>query len=92
MEKLLKGLLIVAEGRFLRTHDIETLGTLIGPHYPDLVDVVTKLAPLTIWNSAYRYPGSGGSAEPPPDPDKLSLILSEIAVIRHRLKPLIDAR
>lgn len=49
-EKILKGMLIVAEVEFTLTHDLERLTALAEPHYPDvrrLFDEVRSLTPGT---------------------------------------------
>jgi HEPN domain-containing protein len=48
-EKLTKGLPVLARIPFRKTHDMESLRDLVVPHFPDLVELIDRLVPLTDW-------------------------------------------
>ena len=83
-EKLTKGLLIVAEGKFPRTHDIETLGALISPYYAEISGLMERMKRLTDWNGIFRYPGSAAFRNPP-DSGQIAEVLVDIAQLMELL-------
>lgn len=66
-EKLIKGCLILAESPFPRTHRLEQLIELLPSSVPaELVTAMRRVAGLTPWVVAGRYPGAAaGSGNPP---------------------------
>lgn len=78
-EKLIKGLLVLAQTHFRKTHDMEVLRDLVVPAFPDLTELVERMVPLSDWGHAYRYPGLDD--EPIPSPAELRLVLIEIKAL-----------
>jgi HEPN domain-containing protein len=70
-EKLIKGLLVLAEVPFTKTHDLERLGTLAAPRYPGEAELFEATYLFTSWAFDFRYPGSG--AEIPDEPTDMEL-------------------
>ncbi len=68
-EKLIKGLLVLADVSFTKTHDLERLGTLAVPEYPHHADLFAATYLFTAWAFEYRYPGP----EIPDDPTETEL-------------------
>lgn len=66
-EKAVKGLLVMADVPFAKTHDLQRLGTLAASHYPQCADVLLAIRGLTAWNFAFRYPALDEVVEPSPD-------------------------
>jgi HEPN domain-containing protein len=64
-EKLLKGVLVLAEIDFRKTHDLDTLAQSLRPHFPALLPLLTTMSSWTAWGVAYRYPAED---EPEPEP------------------------
>ncbi len=75
-EKLTKGLLVLAQVPFRRTHDLEALRDLVVTRFPDLRTSIDLLVPLTDWGLVFRYPDMGD--EPVPSADQLRSALLEI--------------
>jgi len=63
-EKAVKGLLVMADIPFTRTHDLQRLGTLAAPHYPECAEALLAIRGFTAWNFVYRYPGLDEEVEP----------------------------
>ncbi len=70
-EKLVKGLLVLADSPFTKTHDLVRLGTLALPAYPQLASLLAATHILTSWAFEYRYPGP--DLQPPEDPTETEL-------------------
>jgi HEPN domain-containing protein len=70
-EKLVKGLLVLADVPFTKTHDLERLGTLAAPRYPRDVELVEATYLFTSWAFDFRYPRQG--AEIPDEPSETEL-------------------
>lgn len=70
-EKLLKGLLVLADVPFTKTHDLERLGTLATPAYPEHAGLFAATYVFTAWAFEYRYPGP--DPEMPDDPSEAEL-------------------
>jgi HEPN domain-containing protein len=85
-EKILKGMLIVAEVEFTLTHDLERLTALAEPHYPDVRRLFDEVRSLTPWNTAYRYPGPDPVPEPLPSATKINQVLATIERLAARLR------
>jgi HEPN domain-containing protein len=64
VEKLLKGLLVLADTPFPKTHDLRRLGTMAALRYPDRADLLASTFAMTTWGYAYRYPGPEDYALP----------------------------
>ena len=77
-EKAIKGLLVAENVAFGRTHDLLRLGDLASSRYPAWIGHFERLAPMSIWNSAYRYPDAAAMTDGPPDIDELFAALTEI--------------
>jgi HEPN domain-containing protein len=67
VEKLLKGLLVLANIPFPKTHDLRRLGTTAAVHYPDRAELLSLTFAMTTWGYAYRYPGPEDYALPAAD-------------------------
>jgi HEPN domain-containing protein len=80
-EKVLKGLLVLAEIRFGKTHDLDRLTALAAPAYPDLQPLLEAVRPLTVWGTAFRYPSPGDVEEAAPEAPEQHAALTKI----HRL-------
>ncbi len=76
VEKVIKGLLVLARVPFRKTHDLETLRDLVVPCFPDLTTRIDRLVPLTDWGHAFRYPDLG--SEPVPSVDTLRTVLIDV--------------
>ena len=76
-EKLLQGLLVLAGVDFRKTHDLDTLGHAVLPHFPTLRPLLMTMGDWTAWGVAYRYPGEG-EPEPEPSAEELSGALDTI--------------
>lgn len=87
VEKVIKGMLVVAGIHFPKTHDLRALGDLAEVHFPAWRDLFTRCIPLTGWGYAYRYPGL--EDEPPPDTVDLSDALAMIDQLSAHLHDLI---
>lgn len=66
-EKAVKGLLVMADVPFAKTHDLQRLGTLAAPRYPECVAALRGIHGLTAWNFVFRYPGFDEDIEPSAD-------------------------
>jgi HEPN domain-containing protein len=67
VEKLLKGLLVLANIPFPKTHDLRRLGTTAVAHYPGCAELLSSVFVMTTWGYAYRYPGPEDYALPSAD-------------------------
>jgi HEPN domain-containing protein len=90
-EKLTKGRLILAGAAFRRPHDLTELSGLAATYDPDLRPWLESTASLTIWSTAYRYPGIEELAEPEPDAGSLQSALSTIGQLATQMEKLISA-
>lgn len=63
-EKAVKGLLVMADVAFAKTHDLQRLGTLADPHYPACAGALLAIRGFTAWNFVYRYPALDEETEP----------------------------
>ena len=70
-EKLFKGLLVLADVPFTKTHDLERLGTLVTPRYPRHKELFSATYLFTSWAFDFCYPGP--DAEIPDDPGETEL-------------------
>ncbi|MGE0222300.1 MAG: hypothetical protein AB7S57_03485 [Acetobacteraceae bacterium] len=90
-EKGIKGLLTGLMVPFRRTHDLVELGSLALPHMAPWADLLARLAPLTIWNTVYRYPSIEAFPEVPPRDTALQTALADISSLFNRLHDLFEA-
>jgi HEPN domain-containing protein len=88
VEKIVKGMLIVAGIHFPKTHDLRALAGLAEAQFPAWRDLFNRAIPLTGWGHAYRYPGL--EDDPPPDATEISSALDTITQLAARLHDLID--
>jgi HEPN domain-containing protein len=65
-EKLIKGLLVLADIPFTKTHNLRRLGTLAEPRYSTDVQLLEAAYSFTAWAFDYRYPAS--DPDPPDEP------------------------
>jgi HEPN domain-containing protein len=88
-EKAVKGMLVMADIAFAKTHDMARLGGLAASHYPDWRHMLAEMGRLTVWGHAYRYPGLEEVAEPEPSSDTLLAALATIGQLIDHLRELI---
>ena len=87
IEKIIKGMLVVAGVHFPKTHDLRTLADLGEIHFPSWRDLFVGSIPLTGWGHAYRYPGL--EEEPPPDESELLNALAMIDRLMEHMRGLV---
>jgi HEPN domain-containing protein len=83
-EKLIKALLVLAGEPFRRTHDLDDLASRLLPVYPQFAGQAEAVRHLSIWGTAYRYPGLEDAPEPLPEIEELEQtidMLTEFAVM-----------
>jgi HEPN domain-containing protein len=56
-EKLIKGLLVLVDVPFTKTHDLGRLGSLAAPRYPRDTELFEATYMFTSWAFDFRYPG-----------------------------------
>ena len=67
-EKLIKGLLVLADIPFTKTHNLRRLGTLAVPLYPRHEKLLSATYLFTSWAFDFRYPGpESGIPDDPTD-------------------------
>jgi len=77
---------VAASTAFRKTHDMDELVDLAAPRYPEGVDLLDALRPLTVWGFAYRYPGTEDISEPVPGVAELRQTISLIERLGERLQ------
>ena len=77
-EKLSKGLLVLADVPFTKTHDLERLGTLAAPGYPRHEDLFSATYLFTSWAFEFRYPGPDPTISCDPDETELRQAMTVI--------------
>ena len=83
-EKLIKALLVLAGGPFRRTHDLDDLASRLLPIYPQFARQAETVRHLSVWGTAYRYPGLEDAPEPLPEIEELEQtidMLTEFAAL-----------
>ena len=85
-EKLVEGLLVAASTPFRKTHDLDELTDLALAGYPECRDLLDAIRPLTVWGTAYRYPGTEDIVEPVPDEAELRHAIGLIERVGERLQ------
>jgi hypothetical protein len=88
-EKVIKGLLVMADTPFAKTHDMARLGDIAASHYADLRTLLVGIGQLTVWGYAYRYPGLEDVPEPEPSSDAVLAALATIDRLADNLRLLI---
>lgn len=86
VEKALKGLLLLAEVRFGKTHDLDRLTALAAPAYPELAGLFEAVRPLTVWGIAFRYPSPGDVEEAAPDSAEQQAALTTVDRLAQALR------
>jgi HEPN domain-containing protein len=66
-EKPMKGLLVLGNCPFPKTHDLRALGVAFRTSQLELADSIATMSPWTSWGYVYRYPGPEEYDEPIPD-------------------------
>jgi HEPN domain-containing protein len=90
-EKLIKGLLVLADVPFTKMHILRRLGLLAEPHYPSYAPLLAATYPFTPWAFDFRYPGT--DPEPPDGPDRstlqeaMSIIEQLVVCLRVHMAP-----
>lgn len=56
-EKLIKGLLVLAQTHFRKTHDMEVLRDVVVPAFPDLPELAERMVPLSDWSHSLSLSG-----------------------------------
>ena len=87
LEKLMKGLLVLANIPFSKTHDLRTIGASVIRHYPDWEGPVSATFSWTFWGYAYRYPGPEDYDLP--TPEELQMALSTFSRMIRMARPLV---
>ena len=85
-KKLLKGLLVLADIPFTKTHDLQLLGTLAAPACPGHESLFQSTYLLTSWAFEFRYPGPGGDLPGDPDEDEIRQAMALIARLEGYLR------
>lgn len=85
-EKAVKGMLVMADVPFTKTHDMQRLGTLAAAHYPQCAAALLAIHSLTAWNFVFRYPEFDDDVEPSPDD-----LVAAMVPIEALLQALADA-
>ncbi len=89
IEKLIKGLLVLAGVAFRKTHDLRGLTLQAAPLYPELEAMKRDLRWLTVWGFAYRYPMEEPE-ETPPTADDVRGMVGRIREFREALAKRVD--
>lgn len=90
IEKLMKGLLVLADVPFAKTHDLRTIGSRVIPHYPDWSELLSATFSWTVWAYAYRYPGP--EEYELPSQEELRQALATFDKLAALSRPLLDPR
>jgi hypothetical protein len=77
-EKAVKGILTLMATPFRRTHDLEEPGFLAATVVPEAGTLFGRLAPITVWNTAYRYPAVDIYENDPPDVGTLNEVRCDV--------------
>jgi HEPN domain-containing protein len=85
-EKLFKGLLVLADIPFTKTHDLERLGTLAAPRYPQDADLFEATYLFTSWAFDFRYPGPDAEMPDEPTDSELRQAMAVIGRLVGRLR------
>jgi HEPN domain-containing protein len=88
IEKLMKGLLVLANVPFSKTHDLRTIGGSVVLNYPDWADLVSATFAWTVWGYAYRYPGPEDHGLP--SPEELRRALATFDELATLVSPLLE--
>jgi HEPN domain-containing protein len=88
VEKLLKGLLVLVDTPFRRTHDLEVLRDLVAPRYPHLTDLIQSLLPASDWGHVFRYPEM--TEEGRPSVEELRVTLNDIHALSAYFRSVVD--
>lgn len=89
-EKGIKGLLTVTGIGFRRTHDLAELGALASSAWSEVAPVLERLAVITVWNTAYRYPTVDELIEDVPDTQDLLRARADILLVLSTLGSVSD--
>jgi HEPN domain-containing protein len=89
VEKLMKGLLVLADVPFPKTHDLRAIGRSVILHYPDWSELFSSTFAWTVWGYAYRYPGPEDYELPTPEELRQALATFDqlVALFRPLLTP-----
>lgn len=82
-EKIAKGILIAFAVRPPRTHNIEALAELVGPHHSALGQQISELAALTNWYFVARYPS--GMEESLPGAAEVNSAIERLQTLRSQI-------
>jgi hypothetical protein len=77
---------VAASTPFRKTHDLDELADLVLAGYPECRDLLDAIRPLTVWGTAYRYPGTEDIVEPVPDEVELRQAIGLIERVGERLQ------
>lgn len=89
VEKLIKGLLVLAGRPAPKVHDLFYLTDLAAPDYPALAPLMERFGELTGWGAVYRYP-SIGDEPAPPDATTLTTTLVGIDELAGAFRRMLD--
>jgi hypothetical protein len=79
---------VLAGESFRRTPDLDELASRLLPAYPQFARQAQAMRHLSIWGTAYRYPGLEDTPEPLPEIEELEqtiTMLTEFAGVVGRL-------
>jgi hypothetical protein len=85
-EKAVKGMLVMVDVPFTKTHDLQRLGTLAAAHYPQCAAALRAIHRFTAWNFVFRYPEFDDNLEP-----SLGELAAAMAPIESLLQVLAEA-
>jgi HEPN domain-containing protein len=88
IEKLMKGLLVLADVPFAKTHDLRTIGSHVISHYTEWSELLSATFAWTVWGYAYRYPGPEEYGLP--SPDELRRALATFDQLAASFRSLLD--
>ena len=81
-EKIMKGLPVLHDQPFRRTHDLDELADGVLRMQPELRATLAPLRLLTAWGYMYRYPAFDEPAEPEPDVGQLRATFAALESLR----------
>ena len=75
----------MAGASFRYVHDLDELSRIAGPLYSNYAETLERVAALTLWGTAYRYPSGDPLDNDPPDMAEIAAALSDIETLAAAL-------